>query len=576
MPVIVLMMASFLQAGLRSSITYPAPSGSAFDITFTFNQQYTCGQFANGDWWVLGPVTITAISPAYTTGRNGWQVNPNEWSGQGYDDRSNGFNATLIPALPYSAAVNTSVIKAASITGTNTKTSLQFAAVLTVVAAIPPDSGSTVFRPPYCGSSKPYYSTTGLRLDLLPAVNPATGAPGLAWVEDRFKNLQLDHKAGWSGDQIHPIDNFQRTDPYGSAIGNDAGNAVLQLCCAGTAQDKRQAVIYYVQNGIDIYHTLGLGWTNKADGGHGNGRKLPLTFAAVLLDNQAMQDSVKNTATQAQETGGIFGEDGFLYRGFNGTVLWGKKDPWWSEQAYWHDFFIESSKVYRDPYGYIDGGCYGPGNTYDFCCNSFMWRATALALRLMPSLDAVWNNTMFSEYVYRWVNTGAWAQPDPCAPRDSNWSNYGITYGPDGHGDCIRDTDTSDGIGRFPQLQGNNKANGYYSSSFTTYMWVMYRNYTAVEDRPGRLSICPLAMLSVRGNPLVAGAGAVVIQSQVSLAGGVVYSDRGTRVRSLSAQGAKLIWDATADQGQQVKPGVYFVRLQAGTENLTVKVLVIR
>jgi hypothetical protein len=569
-------MAVGAQAGPRSSVTYTAPSGSAFSITFTFNQQYTCGQFANGDWWVLGPVTITAITPAYTTGRNGWQVNPTDWVNQGYDDRSNSFSAALIPTLPYAAAVNTSIIKAAGITGTNTKTSLQFAAVLTVVAAIPPDSGASVFRPPYCGNSKPYYSTTSLRLDRLPAVNPATGAPGLAWVESRFKNLQLDHKAGWSGDQIHPIDNYQLTDPYGSSIGRDVGDAVLQLCCTGTAQEKRQAVIYCVQNGIDIYHALVLGWTNKADGGHGNGRKLPLTFASVMLDHQAMQDTVKHTATQAQETGGIFGEDGFLYRGYNGTVLWGKKDPWWSEQAYWHDFLIESSKVYRDPYGYIDGGCYGPGNTYDFCCNSFMWRATALALRIMPSLATVWNNDMFSEYVYRWVNTGAWAQPDPCAPCDSNWSNYGVTYGPDGNGSCIKDTDSSDGIGRFPQLQGNNKGDGYYSNSFTTYMWVMYRNYTAVDDRPGTAALRPQAAVTITNNPLVISAGALTIQSQTAITGGAVYSDRGTPVRSLTARSAGLIWDATTDAGQRVNPGVYFVRIQTGEGTQAVKVLVVK
>lgn len=59
-----------------------------------------------------------------------------------------------------------------------------------------------------------------------------------------------------------------------------------------------------------VYHALVLGWTNKADGGHGNGRKLPLAFAAVLLDNQAMKDSVMLWATQGESRGGIFGEDG--------------------------------------------------------------------------------------------------------------------------------------------------------------------------------------------------------------------------------------------------------------------------
>jgi len=34
---------------------------SQFGITWTFNQQHEFGQFANGDYWVVGPVTIVAI-----------------------------------------------------------------------------------------------------------------------------------------------------------------------------------------------------------------------------------------------------------------------------------------------------------------------------------------------------------------------------------------------------------------------------------------------------------------------------------------------------------------------------------
>ena len=64
-----------------------------YEITWYFDKAYTVGQFANGDWWVLGPVTITRITPDYrlrdfwdfTTSKtkgvvfhwiNGWQVNP--------------------------------------------------------------------------------------------------------------------------------------------------------------------------------------------------------------------------------------------------------------------------------------------------------------------------------------------------------------------------------------------------------------------------------------------------------------------------------------------------------------------
>ena len=37
---------------------------SQFGITWTFDKDYTVGQFTNGDYWVVGPVTIIKIQPA--------------------------------------------------------------------------------------------------------------------------------------------------------------------------------------------------------------------------------------------------------------------------------------------------------------------------------------------------------------------------------------------------------------------------------------------------------------------------------------------------------------------------------
>jgi len=48
---------------LSLSDGFAATSVSQFGITWTFDRDYTVGQFANGDWWVVGPVTITKIEP---------------------------------------------------------------------------------------------------------------------------------------------------------------------------------------------------------------------------------------------------------------------------------------------------------------------------------------------------------------------------------------------------------------------------------------------------------------------------------------------------------------------------------
>lgn len=48
----------------RAGPAIVAESLSIFGVTFTFETPRPVGQYANGDWWVLGPVTFTAITPA--------------------------------------------------------------------------------------------------------------------------------------------------------------------------------------------------------------------------------------------------------------------------------------------------------------------------------------------------------------------------------------------------------------------------------------------------------------------------------------------------------------------------------
>ncbi|MGH9857084.1 MAG: hypothetical protein ACRD4B_04480, partial [Acidobacteriota bacterium] len=111
-----------------------ASSVTQYGITWTFSQPKQVGQFANGDWWVVGPVTINSITPAYnsTTQKHGWQVNPSNFDNHGYDGSADGFQASLVPALPYNAAAGQSIIKAVSILPDgNGKAFVQSAAVLT-------------------------------------------------------------------------------------------------------------------------------------------------------------------------------------------------------------------------------------------------------------------------------------------------------------------------------------------------------------------------------------------------------------------------------------------------------------
>jgi hypothetical protein len=474
---------------------------SQWGIAWTFSAPVSYGQFANGDYWVLGPVTITSISPAFDGSHHGFEANPNDVVAQGFDTRVANFDATRVPNLPYVAQPGQSLVKAISIEpldDTDCRPCLQTASVLTVLAEAPPDAGATVFRPPYFGTAKPLYSTNDLRTSILPSLASTANTPSLADMLERFRRVHLDHKQSWTGAGLHPADNMAE---YGSSISAENAQGALRLMLNDSLENKRSLLIAYVQNGIDLYHMLkgGRKWT--AGGGHGEGRKLPIAFAAALLGNQEMTNAVRNAGTDT------FGENGGMYYSQKaGTVLWGQGD--YIEENYWRNLVFDTgSRTLSDPYRWIDGG-HRPGWSYQYCCTTIPYKANAAAAYLMPEIKAMWNYEPFFQYVQRWVSSGTWSQPDPCAPPDgvcsggnnagasctlaneasvctgdgspfcdgsANWSaHYGVTYGPNGAGDCILDNDPSDGIGRFPLLHGTNADEGYYGSRFAEEMWDAY------------------------------------------------------------------------------------------------------
>lgn len=83
---------------ITAAVPPPPPAGTASSInkdgiTWTFSQAVPVGQFVNGDYYVVGPVTIIAIDPAPTTAtpyENGSVKNlPTANSKSGFDSRLN-------------------------------------------------------------------------------------------------------------------------------------------------------------------------------------------------------------------------------------------------------------------------------------------------------------------------------------------------------------------------------------------------------------------------------------------------------------------------------------------------------
>lgn len=446
------------------------------DITWFFDKAYKYGKFANGDYWVAGDtVVINRITPDFNGLQNGWEVNPIVEGPQGFSTDLNDFSSELVPNLPYKATPVLSIVKTVRSSkerGYICRQCIQSAAVLTIVSE--PITDATLLRPPYVGAYKPMYSTKSFQTNLLPNLDPVSNTPSIHSFSE-IHNLQLDHKIGPGGTELHPVNSY--IDDYGAYIGKRNADIALRLMLNDPIDNKMPLLISYTQYGIDLLYMLQLGYRYEDGGGHRPGQKLPMVFAAVILNNEELKQKLKQSVH-------LFHEQILLtYNRDSTRILYGDNQGLnysLYEENYWkvvHSFVKTGTsagyKSYSDPYGYIDGGAH-PGADYQFCCTSQPWKGSVLALKLMPSLAEVWNDTMTISYVERWVANGAWAQPDPCTPADSNWQNYGITFGPDGNGGCIKDSDSSDGIGRWPEKHGEYVDKGNYWSSFQKELWRKY------------------------------------------------------------------------------------------------------
>ncbi len=467
-----------------SSVTYEAPSGAVNNIVFTFDKPYTCGQFANGDWWVSpdsagGTVRVVSITPDGIVGKHGVEINPSSTTTQAFDNQADGstYNGSLLATFPRDVSGGSSIVKTVSVLIKPSRPELQFAGVLTVVDT-PIANSAEVFRPAYFGSKKTFYNTGAIQISKLPKYN-ATSLSSVAGitiesVANRYKNVQLDHVSGWVGRDVHPKDNMP---DYGATIATDNGANLLRMLLDDFNYSNpahKQALVNYLQMAIDLqaFATGGSSWS--ADGGHMNGRKLPLIFAEWLMNDTSFRSAINATK---------FSEDQQVWRSpVTGLVLYGDAAVFGTpESAYWKTTItsnagagpgtMSGSRTIRDPYGYIDGGGFEIGIGYQFATNSKPWKYTVLALYML-GLESAWSsNTDLIDYVERWVSSGVIALPDPCATYDGIATNYGITYGPDSAnpGQCIK------GSGRWPAKHGINVNGGYYGSTFGEQLWTWYK-----------------------------------------------------------------------------------------------------
>lgn len=390
-------------------------------ITWTFASLVPAGQFVTGDWYVVGPVTVTAISPAATTSSpylNGSVLNlPTKSGKSGFDSRLNDgvdqswwFDASVRSNPPIALKPGDALVSSRSLATPHTVpeemrsggmniSPVASDSILTVLGKAPP---ADAFRPSYCDRSQTLYEASKLQRNLLPSLAPPNPSmtPALSQFETLFRRPWID-TPGFNFDVP-----AEYMPSYGAEVASAVGFAALTLMLDFPAADKIPLTNYLVQYGIDLYGCVKAGYAWPAFGGHRSGRKLPIILAGVLFGDSAM----KNVSGDYPDH---FGED--MQTVYVNKIPGGYTKAWQG-----------ATVVYGGHYGvHADGtpvspGLYGPyeqlqpsawllltpteqlGEAYRRCCTSLVFVGEALAMRLLKA-ESAWNYPAFFDYVDRWM-----------------------------------------------------------------------------------------------------------------------------------------------------------------------------
>ncbi|MFP4112507.1 MAG: hypothetical protein ACLFUO_05910, partial [Candidatus Woesearchaeota archaeon] len=286
---------------------------SQYGITWTFDQNYECGQFFNGDYYVIGPVNIVDIDPFPENRRHGSMINPGlviDSDGtrvlQAYDDRIGWYapeegrpDALKVP--PFTLSVDESLVSTISLSDSDpevyydavqdryevpdlfgngarlSKVNLKTAAVLTCLGLHPTEIS---FRPPYADNLKPIIPVSQADLSKLPDLEPPTGIqlPNIDDLERLYLRPWLQHIPSSAGELLHPIQNMPQ---YHDTIMDYYRDSVLMTLLD---VDKETMVLNMIQNGLDAGYMIQHGRCAISMG------KTPIVIAGYLLDHPHVRD----------------------------------------------------------------------------------------------------------------------------------------------------------------------------------------------------------------------------------------------------------------------------------------------
>jgi hypothetical protein len=364
-----------------------------YGITWEFERPVRCGQFITGDWWVIGPVTIVKITPppgAVTgakdnirlnhwndtslkpdaTMRNGSMIVTGAGYKHGYDSRQSAYDRNLSITLPFKFEPETSLVSTISNTELpvdnfckdvlweneyKSQIVLKTAAVLTCLKDAPPVDA---FRPPYAGADKPVFRAKDIRWDLLPTLKPVGELPSWEMMERYFQRPWLDHIISWEQQEFVPNENQPN---YGREYSRLVSLASLMLSLDVPQKQKEKLGIGLIQLGIDLYGVTMNGGNWNEGGGHSSGRKWPVLFAGMMLNNDRFFTLPADV---------FFQEDTQTYYGqgwFGQTVLWQM-----IQHHGWRTTYEEKMPQDWEQWDRTS-------ESYRVCCNAVSWVGTYLS-----------------------------------------------------------------------------------------------------------------------------------------------------------------------------------------------------
>ena len=400
-----------------------------YGLTVTFDQPYPVGQYANGDYFVVGPVQVTGFSPAPEMASNGWtgpvestkdwyrhgaMVNPSpgDIGNLGYGTQlANNYvqSKDISRQVPATVGAGSTIVWTTARDAPQQRPSIDTAIAVTVVSQAP---ASGDFRPPYCGTDKTSkHNIADINWSLIPTLPTVSGAPDPTALAGSFQRVWLDHRGFWSGRKIHPRTSMP---DYGNDMAKTLGQGFLALMLNFTQSQKQALLVNLLQIGVDNYGIVADGGTQiwEPDGGHNHGRKLPILFAGTVLGDATMADIGSRNDV-------FFGEDAQTFYVTSETVSVGSN--------------YTSGMIGLPEYGIrhattpsLDNGDWNA--SYRICCTGPGYGPHVLAAHMM-GLKEAWQHDPLFDYADRYRSiqgAGAWDVPFT----NTMWETYRGDYPP--------------------------------------------------------------------------------------------------------------------------------------------------